>query len=514
MAGISFAEEPPTSDDDAYLSPYHDEADGTDEEHTFLKVNGTLSKERDRLQSFGHTLRYHVLYYIERSFYHIERTEWGRTAQEWLLVKPRQVPRRIAWAAGGVLIVLIFLLLSAHTTSRIRHPVHFSSAGKHLKRPQNVKIYGIVFYGRRRTVEILDCYLQRNLVKNGGWLDEIHFMINTDVEEDIDWIDKRVSQVKEYKPIYLPEGAAGNDFEVVWRSAVEPGCLYVKFDDDLVWFSDGAVEELVSTLLAHPEAFIVLGNLINSAALGWVHHHEGAIHSYLPELEPPTHPSADSYGPKAWRASKLPTYEPPDGENITSFPDNIEEGSEPEVGAIGAPPYTNHRWLPLRDNDSLIELTPMWRTQYDPNGADWKGWQLGAQQHYSFLQNLESSDLSPYHFGNKEGLWNMRYFHANINFIALWSDDVLENLPFFVEEDDEAHFTISLPRKLGKQVYIQTRSIASHFSFGPQGLIYDTDLLGRYRAYANEKVCPWRRKVPLPEEDIWDHAVGDEKVTV
>lgn len=36
---------------------------------------------------------------------------------------------------------------------------------------------------------------------------------------------------------------------------------------------------------------------------------------------------------------------------------------------------------------------------------------------------------------------------------------------------------------------MQTRAIAAHFTFGPQRNVYHTDLLLRYRAYANERVC-------------------------
>ena len=48
----------------------------------------------------------------------------------------------------------------------------------------------------------------------------------------------------------------------------------------------------------------------------------------------------------------------------------------------------------------------------------------------------------------------MRYMHANINLMAVWVDEILDSLPFDFPEDDEVHFTVQLPRKLKKQVYV------------------------------------------------------------
>ena len=431
------------------------------------------------------------------------------TLKEYLLVKPLQMPKRVIVFLTTAIAVLLWWLYMINAVPHVGHsparPLTSTKLGlthNASGRPEDYKLYGLVFYGRHVTVEILDCYLRKNLVSNGGRLDAVHFVVNTDDEADLAWIDQLVSQVEDYKAIRLEEGTDPRDYERVWAQAVESGHLYIKFDDDLVWLSDNAIEESVNTIINHPEAFIVLGNLINSAALGWVHHHRGAIHSYLPELQPPENPSLNAYGPTAWRASALPTYEPAHGyDNVSPYPEKEEdEVIGAGLGDFMGPPYANHRWLPLRDKGTLLPLTPMWRTEYEPNSADWRGWQLGAQQHYSFLQNLESGDLSAYHFGDKEGIWNMHFLHANINLMTVWADDILDNLPFDVKEDDEAHFSIHLPRKLKRQTYIQTRALASHFSFGPQRQMYETDLLSRYRAYANEKVCGTGNQIAIPKD--------------
>ena len=45
---------------------------------------------------------------------------------------------------------------------------------------------------------------------------------------------------------------------------------------------------------------------------------------------------------------------------------------------------------------------------------------------------------------------------------------------------------------------VNTHAIASHFSFRSQHEMYDTDLLDRYRAYANEKICTEDNQIKPP----------------
>lgn len=78
-------------------------------------------------------------------------------------------------------------------------------------------------------VAILDCYLKKNLAPNGGWLDEVHFVVNTDKEDDIKYLDELVKTSDRYKKIAL--GSLG--YNEVWGT-VEREHMYIKIDDDIV----------------------------------------------------------------------------------------------------------------------------------------------------------------------------------------------------------------------------------------------------------------------------------------
>ena len=227
-----------------------------------------------------------------------------------------------------------------------------------------------------------------------------------------------------------------------------------------VYFNEEAIPDIVFTKLYHPNSLDVVANLVNSPETGWLHYRFGAIHAYLPELQPPQNPSAESKGPTAWRASALPEWSGSD----MNFPvagvraGKEDDGSQLSPNVPGAAPFQGHRWLPLPggdDKDQELWRTPMRETSYDPNGPDWGSWSLGSQAHYSFLENLEKDQLELYHYGHgldeeREGIWNMAYDRMNINFMAIWGKDVLDNLPFKTR-DDELELSVTVNEKLRRR---------------------------------------------------------------
>ena len=121
--------------------------------------------------------------------------------------------------------------------------------------PKDFRTVGLVFYGRRSRVSILDCYLrvrtkgilfsyyradtfalQRNLKANGGSLDEVIFVARTNDVEDLQWLDHIVSTTPGYSRHNLTEPGEDPsliDYGKVWDMA-ERGTMYVKIDDDVV----------------------------------------------------------------------------------------------------------------------------------------------------------------------------------------------------------------------------------------------------------------------------------------
>lgn len=98
------------------------------------------------------------------------------------------------------------------------------------EKPQGFKIIGLIFFGRPPVVEILDCYLKRNLVSNGGFLDEVLWVANTNKEEDLKYMGELVAGESLYRSLILPELG----YESVWEHAVDDKNMFIKIDDDMV----------------------------------------------------------------------------------------------------------------------------------------------------------------------------------------------------------------------------------------------------------------------------------------
>ncbi len=123
-------------------------------------------------------------------------------------------------------------------------------AMKQWKKPEEFKIIGLIFFGRPSVVAILDCYLKKNLVTSGGWLDEVHFVVNTDKEDDIKYLDELVKTSELYKKIIIPSLG----YNEVWGNAVEREHMYIKIDDDIVSISSLLSETTLSNALGTPPA--------------------------------------------------------------------------------------------------------------------------------------------------------------------------------------------------------------------------------------------------------------------
>ena len=98
------------------------------------------------------------------------------------------------------------------------------------EKPAGFKVIALIFYGRRATIAVLDCYLKKNLLSNGGFLDEVHWAINTENQEDLDYLDELVKTTDAYKKTSIPEFG----YNSIWEHAVEPEHMYIKLDDDIV----------------------------------------------------------------------------------------------------------------------------------------------------------------------------------------------------------------------------------------------------------------------------------------
>ncbi|KAJ5631682.1 uncharacterized protein N7484_011782 [Penicillium longicatenatum] len=340
----------------------------------------------------------------------------------------------------------------------------YSHASGYFPKPQGFKIVALVPFRYHERTEILDCYLQKNLVHNHGFLDQVVFVPQTHDPVSLEWLTSTVMETPGYA-IAPP----GQDMD--WK-ITQDNVMYIRIDGDIVFLEDHTIPTIVKTKLDNPKSLMVSANVVNEAALATLHSHPGVALPYLPEL----HHVKQTSGFKdqisqGWRASSLPEWEGP-----ASF--RVRKGFKP--------PFEGHRWLLPAEPGS--DRDPIAASVYTDTGPNLKDWTVAAQQHYSFLHHLEMNHLKRYKFP----IWIDPTEPTSQNFGCFWGRDALALREIF-EVDPKG----DKPRKswIGADgtrphVNIDGKGLASHYSAssGAAGLD-STDLLDRYRAYAQEKVC-------------------------
>ncbi|KAI0391395.1 hypothetical protein F5Y17DRAFT_478687 [Xylariaceae sp. FL0594] len=471
---------------------------------------------------------------------------------------------------------------SSSDTNKKLMPQSFAPPGGWVK-PSGISVKAVIFYGRKRTVDILDCYLLQNMVspspsptsttfkrhdgnQNGkdkdkdkqkeksdgpGFLDEVWFMVHTGNEDDLAYLDELVAKRQDeghaYK-IVRPGNCQGFNYACMWDPVTEDDTIYVKIDDDIIFIQPDAIPQLVWTRIAEPHPFAVSANLVNSPLTGYKHYGVGAIHPFVPDPSPRSSlpAAAERWRPSDWgalpaslvqgfdRADYEITME--DGHEHHQVDDDVNAEIDKRVLADPNLHYEGHPWLLLTDDsnnsnnssnsslhkeDPLVSKTPMGintqrvitNQEGDGDGgihaAAWRSWMISAQQQYSLLWNLEHDEMWRYHFGTRldfpkttsptpltptttpggEQLHDTSYIRYNLNFVAVWGHDIRLSSP--ISADDEQDITSDIPARLNRPFVIDTRAVVAHFSFFPQSEgVRRTDLLDRWRAFANEGVCP------------------------
>ncbi|KAG0156508.1 mitochondrial-processing peptidase subunit alpha protein [Penicillium digitatum] len=338
----------------------------------------------------------------------------------------------------------------------------FSHGTGHYSKPQGFKIVALVPFHYHERTAILDCYLQKNLVHNNGFLDQVVFVPQTDDAVSMDWLYSIVNQTPAYS-------ISSRGYEMEWKVAKDD-VMYIRIDGDTVFLEDNAISTIVKTKLDNPSTLMVSANVINEAALASLHSHPGTALPYLPELYDVKQPSRSKSQLKHdWRASSLPSWQGP-----LNF----------EVPKDFEPPFEGHRWLLPRDTGSGRD--PIARSIYTDTGPTLHDWTVGAQQHYSFLHHLEHNDLGHYKFP----MWVDPNEPTSENFGCFWGNDAAHVHRMFRNNQKGSSHNWQMSDGSRPHVIIDGKGLVSHYSArqGATGLDA-TDLITRYRAYAQEKVC-------------------------
>jgi hypothetical protein len=355
-------------------------------------------------------------------------------------------------------------------------------------KPLGVEIIAAVMYARRNRTAILDCYLQRNLALNGGYLDKVVFVPEMGTEEELDWLSALVSSTPGYYLLESPgEGYVDNQvstFGPAWTFA-QTGPLYIQMSSETVFIANDTIASLVHTRLEHPDYFFISANVVNQPILSWVHHHLGVVRSYRPEPQPPARPQRTTNSTVFdWRTSRLPSWIPP---SSPSQGQNAPVPSDCGIPIDFLSPFRGHRWLPCSSSSATVATAVTQEVLSTNGGGKWP-WTLGAQHHYSFLEHLEDNALDRY----KIPFWEFQHERVGMSFVCIWGADIVATrpLPAGTETELAKFLSVDIPQRTGRGAVVDGKALVVRFAHEEQRQgLESTDLLDRFKAYAEEEVC-------------------------
>ena len=137
------------------------------------------------------------------------------------------------------------------------------------------KIVGVTPAGRRRYIELLAPYL----LKQRPLLNKHIFWLNTNNQRDICYIKDLCSKHPDFFQYMESEVPVNGNQSIAnfFKQCVDDDTIYVRFDDDICWLADDALEKIVNFRINNPSYFIIFGNIINNAICNWLHQRIGAI---------------------------------------------------------------------------------------------------------------------------------------------------------------------------------------------------------------------------------------------
>ena len=119
----------------------------------------------------------------------------------------------------------------------------------------------IVPVGRKRFLE-----MTMQHVFSSRLADEIHLWYNPRNQEDVDYIKSIPTMDGRVKIIEIPGQYMGkwsiNDFYK--HDAMDENAIYLKIDDDVIWFEDGGIDKVLQFRKEHPEWFVMSPLPINN----------------------------------------------------------------------------------------------------------------------------------------------------------------------------------------------------------------------------------------------------------
>ena len=162
-----------------------------------------------------------------------------------------------------------------------------------------MKVAAAIPAGRKRYLEILVPYL----LKNREHIDECHLWLNTQNEQDRQYILQLASEYPTFFYVEERDFFSKDIAQNVWQyfqSCTDENTVYLRLDDDICYIDKQAIPRIINFRLQNPEPFLVYGNIVNNAICSYIQQQRGVIPRRWGKLQ------FECLG-KAWKSGRFAT---------------------------------------------------------------------------------------------------------------------------------------------------------------------------------------------------------------
>jgi len=137
--------------------------------------------------------------------------------------------------------------------------------------------------GRKKYLEVL----HKNLYKCKDEFDEWVIWVNTDNQEDINYIETLSNHYDYIKLQYsdVPVDPNGSHTATICRffkNCIDENTVYLRLDDDVVYIEKGSIKNLFEFRIENEQYFLVYGNILNNALLTHIYQLKNIVSGLAP----------------------------------------------------------------------------------------------------------------------------------------------------------------------------------------------------------------------------------------
>lgn len=137
----------------------------------------------------------------------------------------------------------------------------------------NYRIVLVTPSGRRKYQSILFKYIE----KYSAIIDEYRIWVNTKNINDINWF-KNLEKKYDWVTLDTREYISGNrSINQFFNKCIDNNTIYIRLDDDILYLDSNFLQNLIECRIAHPEYFLVYGNIINNGICSFFHQRHNII---------------------------------------------------------------------------------------------------------------------------------------------------------------------------------------------------------------------------------------------